>query len=265
MQNEDNAAGKKDTQKKIGKKSAAPIPASTDRINDEVLMQEIRSASKEMRSTMIAILLIIVLMVLALIWLRFLGFNALSIQLIPTLLGLVALVILLAYYFRINQKKKALERKLIPLTSQPPQPTQAVVSHLDGQKPARQKPKTSTILLILAASIIAYLLIFGFAIPTVLKAAGLRSNGPTFSDLYTAGGLMNLLDGSSSVSGGNCNLPVKVISCQCSNRSSKGVWCEVDSGKGRCYTDSHGIRMCSSGQGQGWIPYKCAQQLGKCK
>jgi hypothetical protein len=68
---------------------------------------------------------------------------------------------------------------------------------------------------------------------------------------------------SSSSSSGVCSsLPANITvgTCYCGNQSNGNVWCDVSTGESSCYTDSHGMRMCTAGDGQGWIPLECQSQ-----
>lgn len=135
-------------------------------------------------------------------------------------------------------------------------------------KTTKSKPSVWKTILVFALSALA--IFFSFKLlPSVINdvfGLGIGNSSVSSSNDDESGSFLNLFGGSSGGSGGDAcaDVPVDVIYCYCSNQNSQGVWCEVDSGESDCYTDSHGIRMCTSGTGEGRIPYECTKQLGLC-
>lgn len=136
-------------------------------------------------------------------------------------------------------------------------------------KTTKSKPPAWKTILVLAFSALAIFFSFKLLSSVINDVFGLgigNSSVSSSSNNDESDSFLNLFGGSSGGSGSDAcaDVPVDVIYCYCSNQNSQGVWCEVDSGESDCYTDSHGIRMCTSGTGEGRIPYECTKQLGLC-
>ena len=186
------------------------------------------------------------------------------------LLAAVLIFAILGWWYGI--KKMSLQRKLRAM----PEVRRMADSMVDketGQREKRAQKKPAAWVTVLTVCLVILALVFSLRliVPLFMDTFGLGSgsqSAATSSDfLGLKESLLNLLGLSSGGSGGGAcaSVPVKVISCSCSDQNSQGVWCEVESGASECYTNSHGVRMCTSGTGEGRIPYACTQQLGFCR
>jgi hypothetical protein len=101
----------------------------------------------------------------------------------------------------------------------------------------------------------------GFKAALALSLVGILASAPgVFPDLLKGGAGSNLGACPDQIKSGT----VKVKTCYSSKKKGSSTWCDtfVPSKVGEVTYDSHGVRLESSGYGEGWIPDACLDELG---